>query len=183
MWGFYNSSEIHDAAMNARVSLRYTQAYGFAKASYTGAHYLGHFELESYDPLNCSMRCDEYSSRAIGLTNEDGQTDQVKEYKTCRGINVYFERSPALHLGPKCKSSPSRTIIKCALWGESLDHKHATNTGYTDWGFDVVIAGSNGYNLRDEGKTSVGTRSIAFRNVLVQTIVAMLVMGYLACRV
>jgi hypothetical protein len=152
MWGFYDSPEIHNAAANATTPPHYTQSFRFANASYVGAHYLGHFELESYDTLNCSARCDDYTKRAKKSNNE---TEGV-EQSICQGINIYFERSPTIHLGAKCPNSKSRTIIKCALWGEELDPKNATNTGYTEWNFDVVIAGSNGYTVGEKGKESRG---------------------------
>ena len=38
------------------------------------------------------------------------------------------------------------TVIKCALWAEPLYDMDATDDGFMAWGFQVAIAGSNGYN-------------------------------------
>jgi hypothetical protein len=161
MWGFYDSFDIHDAAANAPTPPHYTQSFAFANASYVGGHYLGHYELESYDTLNCSARCDEYTNRILSDTQSNNETSAEEVPSICQGINVYFERSPVIHLGPKCPNSKSRTVIKCALWGDELEVRNATNTGYTEWNFDVVIAGSNGYSLEEDGKASAGVRSVA----------------------
>jgi hypothetical protein len=152
MWGFYDSSEIHDAAANAITPPHYIQAFAFANASYVGGHYLGHYELESYDTLNCSARCDTYTDRILSDIQSKNAISKDEEQSICQGINIYFERSPVIHLGSHCPNSKSRTVIKCALWGEELEPRHATNTGYNEWNFDVVIAGSNGYSLGKEAK-------------------------------
>jgi hypothetical protein len=164
MWGFYDSSSIHDAAANAPTPPHYTQSFAFANASYVGGTYLGHYELESYDTLNCSARCDEYTTRILSDMQSNNKTSDEEVPSICQGINIYFERSPVIYLGPKCPNSKSRTVIKCALWGDELEAKNATNTGYTEWNFDVVIAGSNGYSLGEEGKASAGVRSAAGNN-------------------
>jgi hypothetical protein len=179
MWGFFNSPEIHDAAANAITPPHYTQAFSFANASYVGAHYLGHFELESYDTLNCSAHCDDYTERAMKANNGT----EKEEQSTCQGINIYFERSPVIHLGPKCPNSMSRTIIKCALWGEDLDPKNATNTGYTEWNFDVVIAGSNGYSVGEKEEESKGLSNAlsTYKGEMVNKVVVGLVLTSLVC--
>jgi hypothetical protein len=43
-----------------------------------------------------------------------------------------------------------------------MEEKGATNTGYMEWDFEVVIAGSNGYRLgkEDELKISAGMKNV-----------------------
>ncbi|KAF1942963.1 hypothetical protein EJ02DRAFT_344380 [Clathrospora elynae] len=162
IWHFYESPAIHSIVKAAQIPSGYIQAFGLEEASYLGSDYLGHYELESYDPLNCSMRCDEYGQ--IG-----GQPGGQKE--SCRGINIYFERSPSLHLGPECRDAPSRNVIKCALWGEKLHAKYAKNRGFSNWDFEVIIAGSNGYNkgvLMEENRTSAGAKKTVFGGSLME---------------
>ncbi|EMD66110.1 hypothetical protein COCSADRAFT_137372 [Bipolaris sorokiniana ND90Pr] len=126
MRGFYYSPEIRHAAENAPIPPGYIESFVSANGSFVGSHYLGHYELKSFDTLEGT---------------EPGH-DQI-----CQGFNTYFERAPAIRLGPECRESTSRTIIKCALWGEPLRIEGAKNIGYREWEFDVVIAGSNGYSL------------------------------------
>ena len=86
----------------------------------------------------------------------------------CNSFNIYFERSPSINLGEECQDANSRTIVKCALWGEgNMREECATNTGYKNWKFEIVIAGSNGYVLgtgkeksnEENPKTSEGEKS------------------------
>jgi hypothetical protein len=127
---------------NATTPTNYTLAFTSRRASYTGVKYLGHFELESYDPANCSSRCDDW-----GITTDSGHTG------TCRAINIYFECAPSLQSSEECENPPGRTLIKCALWGSEVREKGLTNRGYKEGEFQVVITGSNGYNkgLEHEG--------------------------------
>ncbi|ENI01868.1 hypothetical protein COCC4DRAFT_147315 [Bipolaris maydis ATCC 48331] len=133
MRGFSYSSEIRHAAENAPIPPGYIESFVSANGSFVGSHYLGHYELKSFDTLEGT---------------ESGH-DQI-----CQGFNTYFERAPAIRLGPGCRESASRTIIKCALWGESLRIEGAKNIGYREWDFDVVIAGSNGYSLEKYAESS-----------------------------
>lgn len=166
--GFYHSKEIQDVAEKAETPPGYIQSFESAKGSYVGAKYLGHYELSSFDTLACARRCDEYEKMVKPLStgtdaNSGLQTtaqndaanksNEDEQNQICKGFNVYFERSPTIHLGPKCRDAPSRTIIKCALWGEPLHIEKATNTGYKEWDFDVAIAGSNGYHLQKGGSS------------------------------
>lgn len=166
--GFHLSPGIHDITADAATPPGYIQSFAFANGSFVGTHYLGHYELESYDTLECSKRCNEWgrsvNSTGSGASDQTGaqthdQTNAIMsengtdgypgnaDGQLCQGFNVYFERSPAIWLGPECREAESRTIIKCALWGEPLRIEGATNIGYREWDFDVAIAGSNGYNL------------------------------------
>lgn len=123
---FLSYTPFADAAKNAATPQNYTAAFTNLHASTTATKYLGVAELTSYDPANCTAQC-------------DAQTG-------CTAINIYFERSPTLNLGPGCTNAPSSTTIKCVFWGDAVTKQNTVNTGFTDNGFVVVIAGSNGYN-------------------------------------
>jgi hypothetical protein len=119
------------SALDAPVPSGYTLAYANERASSVSDKYIMYSELQDYGTTNCSKQCD----RTAG----------------CEAFNIFFERTPTLNLGPECKTSLSSTVIKCVLWGSRLDGLDATNRGYTQWDFDVVIAGSNAYNKGTEG--------------------------------
>ncbi|EUC49470.1 hypothetical protein COCMIDRAFT_84457 [Bipolaris oryzae ATCC 44560] len=168
MRGFYYSPEIRHAADNAPIPPGYIKSFVSANGSFVGSHYLGHYELKSFDTLECARRCNEWGKLANPpsdgpSSNESNTRDASPIVATsyrdpdtrgtepghdqlCQGFNTYFERAPAIRLGPECRESTSRTVIKCALWGEPLRIEGAKNIGYREWDFDVVIAGSNGYS-------------------------------------
>lgn len=178
MRGFSYSSEIRHAAENAPIPPGYIESFVSANGSFVGSHYLGHYELKSFDTLECARRCDEWGKLASSLLgdgpsssnesntrdaspivatsyrNTDNRGTESGHDQICQGFNTYFERAPAIRLGPGCRESASRTIIKCALWGESLRIEGAKNIGYREWDFDVVIAGSNGYSLEKYAESS-----------------------------
>ena len=177
--------QIRQPALSALTPLRYTLSFRDANASYVGSGYLGHYELRSYDARECARKCDGWGDGGDGGARQEGFTGSFTSIPSdqtppsdlptpspqpsphpqiCNGFNLYFERSPSIHLGPNCRDAASRTIIKCALWGEGVEEEGATNTGYTEWDFNVVIAGSNGYRLGGEEKTSEGVKSVG-RNV------------------
>lgn len=196
MLGFHLSPEIHDIAANAAIPPGYIKSFAFANGSFFGTYYLGHYELQSYDTLECSERCNRWGqsvnstsggpsgqadARNPGQTNtavtgvdEDKHVRKTQE-QICQGFNVYFERSPAIHLGPECRESESRTIIKCALWAEPLRIEGAKNIGYREWDFDVAIAGSNGYHL----EKYAGAESMAAGRKVGKTVVVALFVGQL----
>lgn len=62
------------------------------------------------------------------------------------GFNVYYERDPTQKPAGKCTNPASTTYIKCALYGSSLNSSTATNSGQWQKDFEVVVAGSNGYD-------------------------------------
>ena len=193
--GFYHSPEIHDAAASAAIPPGYVQSFASANGSFVGTQYLGHFELQSYNTLACSKRCNEWGR--LGNLLSDGPGNQTAaavfeigdntvagraDEQVCQSFNVYFERSPAIQLGPECRDSTSRTIIKCALWGEPLRIEGATNVGYKEWDFDVAIAGSNGYNLEKyaEAKNMASGKKMSRATVtaIFVTQLALLIMAF-----
>ena len=123
---FLSYQPFADAAKNATTPSNYTQAFSNLHASTTAKTYLGVAELSVYDAQNCTAQC-------------DAQTG-------CTAVNMFFERTPTLNLGKGCTDAPSSTVIKCVFWGDAVTKQNTVNTGFTDNGFVVVIAGSNGYN-------------------------------------
>lgn len=65
------------------------------------------------------------------------------------------------------------TVIKCAFWGEKLLAANVKNWGYRDWNFEVVMAGSNGYNKGQPEQRSEATKSAVAKcsRLLVATLV------------
>lgn len=75
------------------------------------------------------------------------------------GIQDY-ERAPTVHpdYDAGCPNPPSTTLIKCVLWGQSINKEISLNRGEDRCDFKVLIAGSNYYlkqsalqNLTDYG--------------------------------
>jgi hypothetical protein len=126
MLAFLQNPDFSIMALNSPAPDGYTSVYTNEHASSVSAKYLRYDEVNDYSASNCSRQCD----RTTG----------------CQAFNIYFERTPTLNLGSECKTSLSSTMIKCVLWGDSLQKSDATNRGYLRWDFGVVIAGSNAYN-------------------------------------
>ncbi|KAF1821989.1 uncharacterized protein K489DRAFT_370880 [Dissoconium aciculare CBS 342.82] len=96
--------------------------YGATKMAYG---YLGFSTLPKYDTIECANRC----NKVVG----------------CSSINIYFERDPSLEPGAACSNPSSVTRVKCAYYGAPIAPDSAANKGQFRAGFEVVIAGSNGY--------------------------------------
>lgn len=63
------------------------------------------------------------------------------------GLNLYLERDPTVDPNVvNCPNPPSTTNFKCTLWGAPVAEPQATNKCQWRDSFQVVIAGSNGYN-------------------------------------
>jgi uncharacterized protein YneF (UPF0154 family) len=124
---FLEHPEFTRLANQAPQPVNYTRDYvDEHAASFSTTAYLMYLELESYDPVKCSTQCN--------------------DVPVCKAFNIFFERKPTLQLGPNCPTSSSSTAIKCVLWAMQLDRRDATNRGYLNREFEVVIAGSNAYN-------------------------------------
>ncbi|KZF25400.1 hypothetical protein L228DRAFT_265869 [Xylona heveae TC161] len=116
------------AAVNAPTPNGYNNVFSNLQGSVSLPSYLGLYTLQSYDPLQCQQLCDAADS--------------------CYGFNIYFERDPSVNPADACPNPPSFTNIKCTLWGSHVTAQSASNMGgYRDQ-FQVVIAGSNGYNKK-----------------------------------
>ncbi|KAK2002786.1 hypothetical protein LX36DRAFT_567550 [Colletotrichum falcatum] len=119
-------SPFHQAATTAQTPTGYGSTFKDLNASVNANSYLGLHTLKSYDVAQCASYCDN--------TN------------LCTGINIYIERDPSINpSGCSCTNPSSITNYKCTLWGSGVDKAAATNFGQTRDGFQVVIAGSNGY--------------------------------------
>ena len=104
----------------------YKTAFTGLDASVNGNVYLGLTTLTAYDPIKCQELCDAKQG--------------------CLGFNIFFERDPTLNPASNCSNPASLTNVKCTLWGAGVTSQMATNTGQNRESFQVVIAGSNGYN-------------------------------------
>ena len=133
-YAFLNSPSLSSLAKAAAAPTNYTQSFTNLHAATTAPLYLGVAELAQYNTSECARQCDE----------RDG----------CTAVNIYFERTPTVALGEDCQNPPSSTLIKCSFWGQAVTEKNALNTGYTEQGFVVAVAGSNGYNKGDAAKGS-----------------------------
>ncbi|KAK2043861.1 hypothetical protein LZ31DRAFT_554822 [Colletotrichum somersetense] len=123
---FVANPAFHQLALGAATPSGYGSTFKDLNASVNANSYLGLHTLNSYDVAQCASYCDN--------TN------------LCTGINIYIERDPAYNpSGCSCTTPPSITNYKCTLWGSGVDKAAATNFGQTRDGFQVVIAGSNGY--------------------------------------
>lgn len=141
---FLSYQPFTDYAKNATTPTNYTAAFTNLHASTTAKTYLGVAELAVYDSVNCTAQCDAKSG--------------------CTAVNLFFERSPTLVLGPQCRDPPSSTVIKCVFWGDAVTKTNTVNSGFTDNGFVVAIAGSNGYNkgqAANEAKSAAGRVEVA----------------------
>lgn len=139
-WAFLNFPAFEDTSLHAPTPKNWTRVFAADKASRLAVAYIGYSELESYDTNNCSAQCDKIDR--------------------CKAINIYFERTPTLHLAYECQDAPSSTVIKCVFWGERLYDTDVRNWGHRDWKFDVIIAGSNGYNRKLLGEISGASESL-----------------------
>ncbi|WDK22908.1 hypothetical protein CGRA01v4_14199 [Colletotrichum graminicola] len=116
----------HQTALGAVTPSGYASTFKDLNASVNANTYLGLHTLQSYDVAKCASYCDSTS--------------------LCTGINIYIERDPSINPGQcSCTNPSSITNYKCTLWGSGVDKAAATNFGQPRDGFQVVIAGSNGY--------------------------------------
>ncbi|KAK1573194.1 uncharacterized protein LY79DRAFT_526277 [Colletotrichum navitas] len=116
----------HQDALGAVAPSGYASTFKDLNASVNANTYLGLHTLQSYDVAQCASFCDS--------TN------------LCTGINIYIERDPSINPDQcSCTNPSSITNYKCTLWGSGVDQAAATNFGQSRDGFQVVIAGSNGY--------------------------------------
>lgn len=88
---------------------------------------MGYYSLNSYDTQSCANYC----SSVLG----------------CLSFNVFYERDPTLNPAAACPNPAAGTAIKCTLWGVPATEAEANNFGQWRDQFQVVIAGSNAYNL------------------------------------
>ncbi|PNS21259.1 hypothetical protein CAC42_1038 [Sphaceloma murrayae] len=123
---FKSNTNYDQIAAAADVPQGYTLSFSGLRGATEGEGYLGYYTLKSYDTIGCQSYCD--------------------RTKGCQGFNVYLERDPIVNPGPNCKNPSSTVLYKCSLWGLPVVPATAKNEGQWRYDFNVLIAGSNGYN-------------------------------------
>ncbi|KAG4442416.1 hypothetical protein IFR05_002118 [Cadophora sp. M221] len=103
----------------------YTATFRNLNATVNANTYLGLTTIVSYDAPLCAECCNNKT--------------------LCTAFNLYVERDPSLNLSGNCTNLPSITNYKCTLWGSSVDAASANNFGQNRDSFQVVIAGSDGF--------------------------------------
>ncbi|KAK5114436.1 hypothetical protein LTR85_010259 [Meristemomyces frigidus] len=132
---FYAYPAFMQDALNAKTPSGYVETFKNLNASTSANSYLTYETLTSYNVSGCASFCD--------------NTD------LCTAFNIYIERDPSVNpttngtdigWGSDCPNPSSITNYKCSLWGSNIDASSATNFGDYRDEFQVVIAGSNGYD-------------------------------------
>ncbi|KAF2224071.1 hypothetical protein BDZ85DRAFT_166437, partial [Elsinoe ampelina] len=114
------------AALSASTPDGYNVSFTNWNASNQAYGYLGYHLLDVYDTSVCAAKCNEIDD--------------------CLAFNIYFERDPSVDPHPiSCPNPPSTTNIKCVFWSGPINKANANNYGQWRAGFQVAIAGSNGY--------------------------------------
>ncbi|KAF2766591.1 hypothetical protein EJ03DRAFT_176112 [Teratosphaeria nubilosa] len=120
---FSNFSAFASAANSATTPSLYWQTYANLNGSQLATSsntYLGHHEIQSYDPAACTALCDSTAR--------------------CLGVNLYFERDPSVVPAAGCPDPEARTAIKCALWGSPVNAVQAVNYGQWQESFQVLVS-------------------------------------------
>ncbi|CAD0106524.1 unnamed protein product, partial [Aureobasidium uvarum] len=113
-------------ALTAILPTGYVQTFSNLTASNSADQYVGFTLMNSYDVAGCGQKC----------TAMDG----------CNSFNIYYERDPQYDPSVAgCANPPSTVNVKCVFWGGAVTADNANNFGQMRDGFNVVIAGSNGY--------------------------------------
>ncbi|KAL8839296.1 MAG: hypothetical protein Q9170_001813 [Blastenia crenularia] len=121
------NQDLQATATSAPTPDGYSQAFANLDGSLSASKYMGLHTLKSFDTLGCASLCDQ----------ADG----------CEAFNMYIERDPSVDPNANDCPNPASTInYKCTLWGAPVAGEEATNKGQWRDSFQVVIAGSNGYN-------------------------------------
>lgn len=123
---FLADTDFSSAAQSAVTPSGFVQSFSNLEGSNSAYAYMGYTALDSYDAGVCASKC--------------------KAINGCNAFNIYFERDPTLDPGSNCPNPASTTVIKCVFWGGPVYSTNANNKGQWRSSFEVVIAGSNGYN-------------------------------------
>ncbi|GAB7363785.1 hypothetical protein MBLNU230_g4353t1 [Neophaeotheca triangularis] len=123
--GFQASNELAATANGAVTPSGYTLQFSNKQASNNAYGYMGYSNLDSYDTQQCASRCTEY----VG----------------CMAFNIFFQRNPSVEPAAACQNPAPVTNIRCVYWGGPVSEANCNNYGETRENFQVVIAGSNGY--------------------------------------
>ncbi|TKX20680.1 hypothetical protein C1H76_7066 [Elsinoe australis] len=115
-----------NAALSAATPEGYNLTFQNWNASNQAYGYLGYQLLDTYDTSVCAAKCN--------------------SIEDCLAFNIYFERDPTVDPNVySCPNPPSTTNIKCVFWSGPIYKANANNYGQWRAGFQVAIAGSNGY--------------------------------------
>lgn len=125
---FVGSTALSNAAQSAQAPYGFKSVFQDYKASVSTSGYRGYKTYTSYDATKAASDC-----RAI---------------KGCISFNIFFERDPLQDPSATCNPG-STNVIKASFWSAPLTKAVATNSGQYRNQFQVVIAGSNAYNLVD----------------------------------
>ncbi|KAG9858814.1 hypothetical protein KCU98_g2241, partial [Aureobasidium melanogenum] len=113
-------------AVAAALPVGYVQTFSNLTASNSADQYAGYTLMSSYDVAGCGQKCTSMSG--------------------CNSFNIYFERDPQYDPSIIGCNNPASTVnVKCVFWGGAVTADNANNFGQFRDGFNVVIAGSNGY--------------------------------------
>lgn len=113
-------------ALAALLPTGYVQTFSNLTASNSADQYVGFTLMSSYDVAACGQQCTSMSG--------------------CNSFNIYFERDPQYDPSIAGCNNPASTVnVKCVFWGGAVTADNANNFGQMRDGFNVVIAGSNGY--------------------------------------
>lgn len=149
---FQTSTVLSNSAGQAPKLINgFHQTFSNLQASVSGCSYQGYKTYKTYDVAQAATDC--------------------KNIAGCKGFNIFYERDPTKvnllnhtqtneysHViqdpGANCPNPQSTTVIKASFWGNLIGPNLATNKGQYRNQFQVVIAGSNGYNV-DQCETAI----------------------------
>lgn len=136
---FLDNPDNHDPAKDAPVPSGYRKTFTNLNAAvYDDPNddpYLTVYYLDSYSVQSCASYCDAVVA--------------------CNAFNIYFERDPQVEPVDSCRKPASKTVYKCALFGNKvMSFANAQNVGQWRNDFYVVITGSNGYQQLGGGSGS-----------------------------
>lgn len=123
---------------SSNKGVQYVETFRDLNASVSTSNYMGQYVLTSYNYTECAGHCD----GAQG----------------CMAFNLFIERDPtrnpakndnetATPWGTYCPDPPSTTNYRCTLWGVPVNSTLATNRGQSRADFQVVITGSDAWNI------------------------------------
>ncbi|KAK5174952.1 uncharacterized protein LTR77_000088 [Saxophila tyrrhenica] len=122
---FSNNSIYVNTAVSAPTPQGYSLAFARLSGSTSQDGYMGSYNLQTYDTIQCQEYCDS----VLG----------------CNAFNIFYERDPSVDPGAGCDNPPSTVNIKCILWNSAVTASTAVNQGGYRNNFHIVIAASNGY--------------------------------------
>ncbi|PNS21071.1 hypothetical protein CAC42_3408 [Sphaceloma murrayae] len=137
---FHSMASAAPTSVPSTEGAAYRQVFRDLDGTISAASYLGLHTLQTYNVAQCAALCD--------------------EVKLCTSFNIYIERDPSQSPrannstgqnvgGSQCPNPASQTNYKCTLWGSRITASQATNKKQAQYDFQIVFAGSNGYDKTD----------------------------------